>query len=905
MRETLWKILLKNEKPDFFFLKNLSILKTKVVWSKQIQRSARKNRFKGGVILSLTVFLSLSLFSYNPQDPSLNSFGLSLKVTNYCGFIGSSLADLLYQLFGFSSWFLILGGLFLSYKFLINQIRGSFLNSCLLFGLFLLSFSSLSALHFPETHFYNGEILLGGAFGQFIVSSLKPLFHTTGSAVLLWSALILTGLFYSQNFFSSFIWFFPQKILMFFIFLFKNISSSGIFLFQKLRQLYQKSANFSKILRDFMKKSFLYTKSFLLKIKASRSASSTNSSSEINSTEKKPRFVFKEKSIFTIKKNRSSPLGKSPSKEITTASSNSDEQAEEELMPSLESAESIEEEGIPSLEKQAFSNEINKLSLESEKPANSNASSLNSGEEAGHPKEINTASSNSKPANKQSNFPFLKKNPFAGSPLPPLDILSDKSESPEKISPQDIEDLSKKLLDKMSQFSIKGEITAVKTGPALALFEFKPEDHVKVSRIREMGSDLSLALSSESVRIIAPIPGRDVVGIEASMPYREMVYLKNLLKEESFLKTSLPLVLGRRADNQIGIKDLSRIPHLLVAGTTGSGKSMFIISFVTSLLFRHTPESLRMILIDPKQVDLSAFKDIPHLISPIVTSSTETVRTLQWAIMEMEKRYRSLAHFKARDHLSFNKTVKNMSLKEKKLHEEKNELASAQDSYYFESLPLICIVIEEFGDLMADRNIRRAVENSVVRLAQKARASGIHLVLAMQSPRKDVLTGLIKTNIPGRISFKVASGTDSRVILDETGAERLLSHGDMLFLEPGNPKPVRYHGPYVREKDVQEIGNYWRDQGEPFYEEAFLNGSEKKDFTANDSQNEYLNMKEDPMYKEILDFVKTRDVVSASFLQRKFRIGYPRAARMIEILFEEGQIGPPQGSKPREVLINK
>ena len=311
-----------------------------------------------------------------------------------------------------------------------------------------------------------------------------------------------------------------------------------------------------------------------------------------------------------------------------------------------------------------------------------------------------------------------------------------------------------------------------------------------------------------------------------------------------------------------------------------------------------------MILIDPKQVDLSSFKGIPHLLSPIVTSANETVGALHWTLAEMEKRYRSLALFGARDHKSFNEKVKNLNDTEKKQHEEINEQASLQESYYFEALPLICIVIEEFGDLMADRNIRRPIENCVVRLAQKARASGMHLVLAMQSPRKDVVTGLIKTNIPGRISFKVSSGTDSRVILDEVGAERLLSHGDMLFLEPGNPKPLRYHGPFVREKDVQEIGNYWRSQGSPIYEEALIKGTEKNHSMESVNMGN-LDIKEDSMYNEILEFVKTCDVVSASFLQRRFRIGYPRAARMIEALFEEGQIGPPQGSKPREVLISK
>ena len=501
-----------------------------------------------------------------------------------------------------------------------------------------------------------------------------------------------------------------------------------------------------------------------------------------------------------------------------------------------------------------------------------------------------------------------RKTSWSSQSIPPIDILSDPPNNSKKISSKDVEELSKKLIDKLEQFSIKGEIKAIKTGPALVLFEYKPEDHVKVSQIRKMESDLSLALSSESIRIIAPIPGRDVVGIEASMPYREMVYLKNLLKEKEFSKAEIPLVLGRRADNKVGIKDLARIPHLLAAGSTGSGKSMFIISFISSLLFRHSPESLKLLLVDPKQVDLSSFKEIPHLLAPIISSAPSTVQSLLWAIQEMEKRYRSLAEFRVRDHKSFNEKIKKLSSKEKILHKVKNEEIDQEDSYYFEPLPLIGLVIEEFGDLMADPSVRRSIENAVVRLAQKARASGIHLVLAMQSPRKDVVTGLIKTNIPGRISFKVASGTDSRIILDDTGAERLLSHGDMLFLEPGSLKATRYHGPFVRDQEVNSIVSYWKSQSteDSFYDPRLMEILDKK---SSPSSFKSSSIKKDPMYDEILEFIKTCDVISASLLQRKFQIGYPRAGRIIQDLFDKDLIGPARGSiflyKPREVLTSK
>ena len=813
-----------------------------MVWNRKIKQMSRKNHFKAGLTLSFVIFLSLSFYSYNPQDPSFNSFGLFLKITNYCGFIGAGLADLFYQLFGLSAWLIILGGLAMAYNFFTHRLRESLLSFLLFFWLFLFSFSSLSALHFPDIYFFNGEVSLGGGFGMLMVSALKPLFHTIGTAVILWTACILFFLFYGQAFLFHNFLFWPKKALILFVLFSRKVPYIAQLFFSKIGGGFKLFINFFKMGLIFCQKklALLYGKIFPQKKLSAQSDSQPDTS--LRDTDSQ--FVFQEENLLQ------EGFGLETENSISGESSAKGESLLNEELDFKQKGKSLREEGV----------------------------------------------------NKEEPVSSLWQT--AWSELPSIDILPDTPYSSQKMGQKDVEGLSKKLLDKFSQFAIKGEIKAVKTGPALILFEFKPEDHVKVSRIREMESDLSLALSSESVRIIAPIPGRDVVGIEASMPYREMVYLKSLLKEKSFLKNDLPLVLGRRADNVIGIRDLSRIPHLLVAGTTGSGKSMFVISFITSLLFRHSPETLRLLLIDPKQVDLSSFKSAPHLLAPIVTSANEAVRALHWALQEMEKRYRSLVLFKARDHRSFNETIKNLSEKEKNFHRQKQETLSPQNNYYFDTLPLICLVIEEFGDLMADRAVRRSVENAVVRLAQKARASGIHLLLAMQSPRKDVVTGLIKTNIPGRISFKVASGTDSRVILDETGAERLLSHGDMLFLEPGSLKATRYHGPFVREKDVAEVVNYWQSQGEAFYEKELISEAGKKNLMEKQEVGN-LDMKEDPMYDEILEFVKTCPVVSASFLQRKFRIGYPRAARMIEILFEEGQIGPPQGSKPREVLINK
>ena len=466
-----------------------------------------------------------------------------------------------------------------------------------------------------------------------------------------------------------------------------------------------------------------------------------------------------------------------------------------------------------------------------------------------------------------------------------------------RISNQEIKQQTQKLQDKLAQFSITGEMVGVKSGPAVTLFEFRPADSVKVGKITQLADDLSMALSAESLRIIAPIPGRDVVGIEASNSSREMVYFKDLVKDPFFHNHSwdLPLVMGRHVEGSLCIQELSQIPHLLVAGSTGSGKSVFITSLLAGLLMHHSPETLRLILIDPKQVDLSSFTDIPHLLFPPVVNTSKALDTLLWTIQEMNKRYRSLNQFQAKGIKSFNYAVSKLSSAEKSHHKE--IMMNEAGDYYFEPLPYICVVVEEFGDLMASPK-RNQVEQAVVRLAQMARACGIHLILAMQSPRKDIVTGLIKTNIPGRISFKVSSKIDSRVILDEAGAERLLSKGDMLFLTPGSSKIKRCHGPFLSEEDLNIIINHWKAQGSPQYHtiEKFENENFDIHSSWNDSDEDMEK------YMEIRSYVASLKTISTSSLQRKFRLGYPRAARMMEKFEEEGIVGPAQGSKPREVL---
>ncbi len=498
--------------------------------------------------------------------------------------------------------------------------------------------------------------------------------------------------------------------------------------------------------------------------------------------------------------------------------------------------------------------------------------------------------------------------------LPHLKLLDDPVSAGPSVDRYELKSRSKILADKLAQFNVRGEVVGVRPGPAVTLFEFRPNADVKVSKITDLADDLALALSSKSVRIIAPIPGRNVVGVEAANPTQKVVHLKEVFLSQEFWSKnkSLPLALGCDVGGVQAVVDLRKMPHLLVAGSTGSGKSVFITSTLLSLVFRHSPNTLKLVLIDPKQVDLAAFSKLPHLLLPPIYDPKKAVGALKWAVREMEKRYRSMSRFGSRHLEAFNQKVSALTPQERDQHQDQNASApnasSAGEGYYFTPQPYVVVVVEEFGDLMAVD--KAAVEHQVVRLAQMARACGMHLVLATQSPRKDVVTGLIKTNIPGRISFKVASKLDSRIILDEGGAERLLAKGDMLFLAPGVSAPTRYHGPWVSDLDIQSVCDFWINQAPETADEAGAKVSCRAEDvssfletkTSTDSSAGGVDAMDEPMYEQIESYIKTLNFVSVSLLQRRFRLGYPRAARLMELLESKSVVGPAEGSKPRKVL---
>lgn len=788
------------------------------------------------VYFGAAVFVFLSLASFNPQDPSFNTLGNGLIATNYCGIMGSFLADLLYQFFGISAWLLGLGLILISYANYKGE-NYNFKNIKTIIGvLIVLDFAALGGVYFPKTMLYSGQIYLSGLIGLAVAKTFLTAFNFVGVQIILWSLMSLFIVFYFE----------------------KNL--------QELTEYPKKIVDFvlDKI-KNFKKISYFNSSNVKINIKTNKSVESQTGYQE-----------------FIIDNSKNS---KSSKKIETNLNSETENNFDE-----LDSESNFEVED----EDEDFDQEIQKNSFEMDE-SEAVAS-------AGKRKVIIKAKIPKRVANWQ---------------MPKISLLEDPPATRIKVDEKEIRRKAEVLTEKLGQFSIGGQVTAVKPGPAVTMFEFKPNANVKISKISDLADDLSLALSAESIRIIAPIPGRDVVGIETSNHQRETVYLKDLLAEDQFWNDDLklPIALGKQANGEPKIVDLRKMPHLLVAGTTGSGKSVFTVSTIIGMLFRHSPATLRLILVDPKQVDLVAFSNIPHLIMPPVRDPKKAVSALKWAVREMEKRNKSMSKFGARKLEEYNEIVSKFDSDQIQNHEKINQEYENQgimklEQYYYTPQPYLVIIVEEFADLMAVDKIN--VEQSIIRLAQMARACGIHLMLAMQSPRKEVVTGLIKTNIPGRISFKVASKLDSRVILDEMGAERLLANGDMLFLAPGVGKPARHHGPYLGNDEIDKVAKFWSDQAEPEYDPLAMRALDGfSGGTANNGENlssgfdsSSLDEEEyDDRYDEILSWATAQKDVSASLIQRKFRLGYPRAARIIEIFEKEGVVGPANGSKPRTVLV--
>ena len=471
---------------------------------------------------------------------------------------------------------------------------------------------------------------------------------------------------------------------------------------------------------------------------------------------------------------------------------------------------------------------------------------------------------------------------------PPPSSLLDPPKAERKIDERELMEAARLLEEKCREFSVEGAVVQIHPGPVVTTFEFKPDAGVKYSKVTGLADDLCLAMQAESV-LIERIPGKSTVGIQIPNPNREPISLRELLESDTYQRSAskLTLALGKTIHGEPYMADLATMPHLLIAGSTGTGKSVGLNAMLTSILFRATPDDVRMIMIDPKRLELGMYEEIPHLMTPVVVDPKKASNALRWAVREMEERYKTLAAFGVRNIEQFNRNVRQY-IENKEIPEGMTEMPRP--------LPFIVVVVDELADLMMVAG--NEVEESIARLAQMARAVGIHLILATQRPSVDVITGLIKANLPSRISFRVASKIDSRTILDSNGAEQLLGKGDMLLLPPASSQKVRLHGPYISEQESARLASFLRKQGKPTYDESI---------TADDKKSgpESLEFEKDDLYDEAARIVVESGQVSISYLQRKLRIGFSRAARLVDMMEAEGLISPATGGKPREVLVGR
>jgi len=474
--------------------------------------------------------------------------------------------------------------------------------------------------------------------------------------------------------------------------------------------------------------------------------------------------------------------------------------------------------------------------------------------------------------------------------FPTFDFLAEPKVAGVQFDPKDLEEKTEALKVCLNDFNIDGEVQKVIPGPVVTMFEFRPAPGVKVSKIANLTDDIALALKATAVRIEAPIPGKDSVGIEIPNDNRQTVYLREIFEHSCFTKSKSPLTmaLGKDIQGEPVSADLAKMPHLLVAGATGAGKSVCLNGLLMSMLYKAGPEEVKLLLIDPKRIELAVYASLPHLVHPVVTDMALAKSALEWAVFEMDKRYENMARLGVRNIASYNE----------KLAKSGDDLPEELED--LEPMPYLVIVVDELADLMLTAG--KDVEISIVRLAQLARAAGIHIILATQRPSVDVVTGLIKANFPTRISFQVTSKHDSRTILDMVGAEKLLGRGDMLF-KPSGSKLRRLHGALVEDDEIKGVVDFWKKKYPQDFELDFTDWKESPSSGAGPGS--MPGESDDPVYNEAVQFVMEQGKASISLLQRRFRIGFNRAARFIEQMEQDGILGPQDGSKPRIVLVTK
>ncbi len=863
------------------------------------------------LVFAFAVFAVTALATYHPNDPSFFT-ATNAKVANACGRVGAYLASGFFECFGIAA-FLVPAALFFIAASIYRR-EGALRVLGTLSGMIVavLALTVFLTLQWKFVSFAGSELLTGGAFGVWFAQILLGQFNSTGSSIvsigLFTLALALSTPISIANsggkvlglvklFVTRVLLRIARVIVTYCAFLLgllamKTAQASA----RGMELMIESLLDRARTARELYERKRVEMKAARLAAKSKPQIGNDDGGSE---SEENSAIVVAEVRALTAAGRAGLPAVESVSDRLSN-----------QPMADRPDARNVLNDfsGGPTPSLDVLSSELETNSRPAILPHEMQKQNGFEGLSPGVIAEIQAAEAAKKPKKKAATRRGIWK-------LPLVDYLV----KPPKIEAQVDKDRlyrnSEILRQKFLDFEIDGEVTAVRPGPVITLYEFKPAPGVKVSRIASLADDISMALSAQSVRIIAPLPGKNVVGIEIPSDVRENVFMREFFAHPDFqtgTKHTIPVAMGKDIAGNIYLSDLAKMPHLLCAGQTGSGKSVFMNGLICSLLYRFTPDELRLILVDPKMIEFSSYQDIPHLLLPVVDDCSHAASALKWAVREMERRYRILAMTSARNLASYNQKVDEIGVDvlQENLERAESEIEGLErmsggdwveafekdedGEPRYGKLPYIVIFIDELAELMMVA--RKEVELSIARIAQKARAAGIHLVVATQRPSTDVVTGIIKANLPSRISFQLASGIDSKTILDRFGAEKLLGRGDMFFIPPGTANLLRLHGAYLADEEINKITDFIRAQGKPNYRNEILLDEEAE--SADDEGD-----LSDPIFDQAVELAKKHGQVSASFLQRHLRVGYNRAARLVETMEMKGIVGPADGARPRDVLV--
>ena len=810
-----------------------------------IPRASRRNEILAILLLAVGLLLALCLVSaaFYPNDPSWNSAGAG-ETHNWAGAIGANVAATAFQFIGLASFLLPL----LLFAAAWRRFRPSTIHHAWtrITGLIVLVIAASSLLSISQLRpLFDASVQPGGLLGAVVSQGIASGLSNIGATILL-VAIAATGLLLATNFS--------------FVRLYEIIVNAIATRFAFVGKLPERFRAWQQTRRELAQK----RKETKAAIKAEREATRSALKQTLNLTPAERVADFMKEPLTpaaeTAQVVRAETIATEPQASVAAAAAAGAGLAPTPIVTGRATKRAI-----------ITSGDVDVVDDDEEvEDMVKGASVLRVKTEA--------------PAAGKLPFDSSKRVNYSDYVLPPMHFLN---EAPPHSEQADAEllSLATRLAEKCKEFNVTGQIKHICPGPVVTTYEFKPDPGVKYSRVVSLVDDLCLALKAESVRIDR-MPGKPHVGIEVPNPRRETIFLREVLESRAFQESGskLTIALGKTIDGLNYVADLAKMPHLLIAGTTGAGKSVGVNALIVSILYRARPDEVKFILIDPKRLELGLYEDIPHLAAPIIVDPKLASRSLKWAVAEMERRYRDLAGWGVRNIDGYNTEIMRRNLV--KEYDDKGEP--------WKPLPYIVIIIDELADLMMTSG--REVEESITRLAQMARAVGIHLVLATQRPSVDVITGLIKANFPSRISFRVSSKIDSRTIIDTNGAEQLLGRGDMLFLPPGTSRLIRVHGAYIDEQEISRIVSHIKAQGPPSYDETITQSDEEAlGLTASEGEH-------DELFEEALRICVEMKRASTSVLQRRLRIGYGRAAAILDVMEREGLIGQADGSRPRPVL---